>query len=343
MSTSTLIKMIYSINFLPMALSKLPKMFGLSELATAYFPHLYNRKDNQQVILSQLPDVEYYIPNAMKPEDRKVFLSWYAENKDNPFNIRYELVRYCCSDVDILRCCSLKFREDFMDVINIDPFEKSITISSACQRVFRTKITARIIPTHGYNPQHTQSVKALHWIKYISHCTGQHARNGGETRIGEYLVDGNYDAEEGREIVVVFHGDFWYGNPNTFASTTWNPVSKLIMGELYQRTMDKKRGTMVTVIYLSGNPTLTDSSWKMRPWQLMFDTSNWLHHYHRGMHCSEVQLKHSHYTKTLLKRKQSATIMSPLSTPSSTKQAKYRRDIRKSSQNIFKMWIRMKA
>ena len=214
------IKMIDSINFLPMALSKLPKMFGMSELAKGYFPHLYNRKENQKRILPHLPDVAFYNPDAMKPEDRKTFLAWYSENNDKPFNFWHELVRYCRSDVDILRRCSLKFRENFMDVTQIDPFENSITIASACQRVFRSNFLENdrigIIPNHGYNPLQNQSAKALQWLKYLGHTTGykiQHAMNGGEKRIGDYLVDGYYETEDGQKVVLEFHGDFWHGNP----------------------------------------------------------------------------------------------------------------------------------
>ncbi|KFM64530.1 hypothetical protein X975_14604, partial [Stegodyphus mimosarum] len=36
------IRVIDSLNFLPMALAKLPGCFGLSELKKGYFPHLFN-------------------------------------------------------------------------------------------------------------------------------------------------------------------------------------------------------------------------------------------------------------------------------------------------------------
>ncbi len=35
------IKIIDSINFIPMSLSKMPKIFGLSELKKGYFPHFF--------------------------------------------------------------------------------------------------------------------------------------------------------------------------------------------------------------------------------------------------------------------------------------------------------------
>ena len=97
------IRMIDSINFLPSALSELPKMFGLEELKRGYFPHLFNRKENQSVVLNHLPDVHYYNPDAMKLKDRKVFFVWYETNYRQRFDFQRELLSYCRSDVDILR------------------------------------------------------------------------------------------------------------------------------------------------------------------------------------------------------------------------------------------------
>ena len=36
-----------SLNFLPMPLKALPKTFGLTELKKGYFPHFFNRRENQ--------------------------------------------------------------------------------------------------------------------------------------------------------------------------------------------------------------------------------------------------------------------------------------------------------
>ncbi len=167
------IRMIDSLNFLPMALSKLPAMFGFNELEKGTFPHAFNRKENQQVISDHLPEVHYYNPDGMKPDDRAIFLNWYKENKTNPFDFEKELLKYCRSDVEILRRCCLKFRDDFMSITGIDPFERCITIASACNLVFRTNFlqpeALGIIPPHGYNPAQIQSIKALQWIKYTSH------------------------------------------------------------------------------------------------------------------------------------------------------------------------------
>ncbi|XP_052761746.1 uncharacterized protein LOC128204370 [Mya arenaria] len=246
------IRMIDSLNFIPMALAAMPGSFGETELAKGYFPHLFNRKENQQVILPCLPDLKYYTPDSMKPEARQAFLNWYTENKNTVFDFQKEILRYCRSDVDILRKCCLKFRSSFMDLTKkgdnkvIDPFEKCITIASACNLVFRTNFLAHesiaIIPPHGYRPEEKQSVMAYQWLAYISHQNEiniQHGRNYGEKQIGPYKVDGYYE-ENGDKLVLEFHGCFWHGCPKCFSKTTLNPVSNLSMGELYNRTMEKR-------------------------------------------------------------------------------------------------------
>ena len=40
------IRLLDSLNFLPMPLGSLPKAFGLTELKKGFFPHLYNTQEN---------------------------------------------------------------------------------------------------------------------------------------------------------------------------------------------------------------------------------------------------------------------------------------------------------
>lgn len=247
------IRFLDSINFIPMALDKMPKTFGFTEMAKGYFPHLFNTTENQTVVLEHLPDVQYYHPDGMKPDKRKSFLKWYKEHKNDKFDFQKELLKYCRSDVDILRKCCLRFKELFeeMTTVNgmegVDPFQRCITIASACQLVFRRHFLEEncigIIPPHGYKPETKHSVKALQWLKYMSQKLGikiQHARNGGEKVIGPYKIDGYYE-RDGEKVVLEFHGDFWHGNPECYSADTYNPVRGLTMGELYQETMDKQQ------------------------------------------------------------------------------------------------------
>ena len=65
------IRMLDSLIFLPMALSHLPKSFGLKELKKGYFPHLYNTPKHEQdfdKVLPNLPDIHFYDVNNMRDE-----------------------------------------------------------------------------------------------------------------------------------------------------------------------------------------------------------------------------------------------------------------------------------
>ncbi|WAR28316.1 hypothetical protein MAR_014020, partial [Mya arenaria] len=215
-----------SINFIPMALAYMPKAFGTSELAKGWY-------ENRQ---------------------RLEFLAWYDIHKNDAFDFQYELLKYCRSDVDILRKCCLKFRELFQEitkkdeVLGIDPFEKYLTIASACNLVFRRNFLEHesigIIPTHGYRPEEKQSVLAYKWLAYIAHQKDvyiQHGRNVVEKQIGPYKVDGYYETEEGEKVVLEMNGCFWHGCNRCFKSNTINSVNDMTMGDLFTRTMDKQQ------------------------------------------------------------------------------------------------------
>ena len=85
-----------------------------------------------------------------------------------------------------------------MNITNnqVDPFLESITIASLCHHIYRKMIlkpdTISIIPELGYNPEQVVSKKALQWLKFTSNKNNlsiQHAKNGGEYRVGDYLLD----------------------------------------------------------------------------------------------------------------------------------------------------------
>ena len=124
------IKFIDSLNFIPMSLAKFPKTFGQDELCKGYFPHLFNKEENQNYV-GPIPCQNDYGVNFMKPEERKAFIAWHKEQVENnyEFDFQKEIVKYCRSDVDILRKCCLLFREMLRKETDIDPFGKSLTIA----------------------------------------------------------------------------------------------------------------------------------------------------------------------------------------------------------------------
>ncbi|KAL5018216.1 hypothetical protein ScPMuIL_003938 [Solemya velum] len=150
------IRVLDSLNFLPMKLSQLPISFGLAELKKGWFPHFFNTRENQEYI-GPYPSSHYYGVDYMGAKEREAFLDWHGGLQGQIFDFRREILEYCRSDVDILRKACLKFRNllrkatgRYEEVVNakgtveqqiveaIDPFDY-ITIASVCMGVFRTK------------------------------------------------------------------------------------------------------------------------------------------------------------------------------------------------------------
>ena len=152
------IRLLDSLNFLPMPLAQLPKSFGLEELKKGFFPHFFNTPDNQEDILLNLPDMKYYDPDSMSKERRKEFMEWYEIHKNDTFGFQKEMQEYCISDVDILLQACWKLRqllkdqtgkkkeiENIENMISMTISEHAIdclsflTIASVCMGIFRGK------------------------------------------------------------------------------------------------------------------------------------------------------------------------------------------------------------
>ena len=210
------IKFIDSLNFIPMSLAKFPKTFGQDELCKGYFPHLFNKEENWNYV-GPIPCQNDYGVNFMKPEERKAFIAWHKEQVENNyvFDFQKEIVKYCRSDVDIMRKCCLLFREMLRDETGIDPFGKSLTIASYCHEVYRTKFLKEDtigIFTHDRQLKTKQSNMVVKWLTYVAEKEGihiQHVRNGGEKSVnGRYSLDG-YCQET--HTAYEFQGCFWHG------------------------------------------------------------------------------------------------------------------------------------
>ena len=209
------IKFIDSINFIPMSLAKFPKTFGQDELCKGWFPHLFNKEENQNYV-GPIPCQNDYNVNFMKPEERKAFIAWHQEQAENNylFDFRKEIIKYCRSDVDIMRKCCLLYREMFRKETDIDPFDKSLTIASYCHQVYRTNFLKKdtiAVFSHDRQLKTKQSNVAVKWLSYIMEEEDihiQHVRNGGEKRFGNYSLDGYC---EETHTAYEFQGCFCHG------------------------------------------------------------------------------------------------------------------------------------
>ena len=217
------IKFIDSLNFIPMALARFPKTFGQDELCKGYFPHFFNKDENQEYV-GTIPCQDDYGVNYMKPEAREKFMAWHQEQVDNNyvFDFRHEILKYCRSDVDILTQCCRLYREMFKQATSmdgdvetgIDPFDTATTIAAYCMQVYRTKFlqkdTIALLPQHQQLKK-KQSHEALQWLSYTAEKEEvriQHDRNGGEKRVGNYYLDGYC---EETHTAYEYQGCYWHG------------------------------------------------------------------------------------------------------------------------------------
>ena len=245
------IRLLDSLNFLVMPLAKMPKTFGMTELKKGYFPHFFNTTKNQTYV-GPIPAPTFYGYDSMIDKRRKEFLVWHAEQqrRNVKFDFKQELIDYCRSDVDILRRCCERFRDDFFELNQLDPF-RSITIAQASVRVFSTHYlqpkSIGIIPPGGYRKKARQSHAAEVWLQYLM-CSDpegsiiRYARNdaNGEFRIDNFRVDG-YDAE--RKIVYEFYGCLWHGCKTCFPYGRDEPLRVTdgrSMEENYARTVHRR-------------------------------------------------------------------------------------------------------
>ncbi|XP_070171144.1 uncharacterized protein, partial [Polyergus mexicanus] len=262
-------KFIDSANYMPMRLSELPKAFGLGDsMDKGTFPHLFNTVENQTYV-GPLPDAKYYSPENMKTSERERFLAWHTDmtRKNTVFDFQQEIVRYCRTDVDILRRACIAFRKIFINRGNVCPFEECTTIASTCMTVFRKNFLREkeigIIPSGGYRKASNYSRKALQWLVWLEREFGHPIKHAGRAR--EYrtadgtLVDGYYETtavETTQRHILQFHGCFWHGCPTCFPSNRDRAISSSsdhgdTIASRYEQTLAiswrlRQRGYIVT-------------------------------------------------------------------------------------------------
>ncbi|KAJ1521804.1 hypothetical protein ONE63_003439 [Megalurothrips usitatus] len=221
------IKLIDSLNFLPMSLSAIPHAFGLGQhVKKGHFPHRFNIQQNDNYV-GPMPDLCYYGTDKMNSKVKKEVEEWWHSQNANGaiFDMKKELKSYCQNDVFILKLGCLTFRKLMIEVSKVDPFRECVTIAGACMQTYRRNFLPKdaiaLIPSGGYRYKQKTSLIADQWIRWESHSRGidiKHAGNGGEVPIGPYKVDGYYDPKDGKNPAIVFEflGDFYHGCPKHF-------------------------------------------------------------------------------------------------------------------------------
>ncbi|CAH3187981.1 unnamed protein product [Porites lobata] len=274
-----------SMSFLNMPLENFTKTFGLTELKKGYFPHSFNRKENQDYE-GPLPDLKYYETNCMNTKKKEAVEKWHGEEvlKGESWNFKKELLEYCESDVKLLKEGCLTFAADFEKECKFNPLKENITIASACHNFWRNNqmipYSIAVEPPHGWSGvKPAQSKIGFQWLHIQDQKLGgnriKHAANGGEQTLmieswGKVRVDG-YDPI--KKTVFEFQGCEFHGcpkcKPNNRHVKTWHHPDRTVE-EMYELTQKKtevlrKAGYTVKVEWecnfkrkLVNDPTLQD-------------------------------------------------------------------------------------
>ena len=243
-----------SLSFLNMPLEAFPKTFGLTEVKKGYFPHAFNRQENQDYE-GPIPELEYYETHCMSSKKKEAVEKWYDEQvvEGKVWNFKQELLEYCQSDVKLLKQGCLMFADDFENECGFNPLKENITIASACHNFWRNyqmiPYSVGVEPPHGWSGiTPAQSKIGFQWLYMQDQALGgnriKHAANGGEQtimipRLGKTHVDG-YDPIT--NTVYEFHGCEFHGcikcRPRNRQLKPWHHPDKTI-DEVYKCTLKK--------------------------------------------------------------------------------------------------------
>ncbi|XP_067226351.1 uncharacterized protein [Chanodichthys erythropterus] len=230
--------------FIPMALSKMPSALNLSTVEKGYFPHLFNRVENESYV-GPYPDKKYYNYDNMSDKDQAKFDAWYGTTTDKVFNFKNELYDYGVNDVVLLREGCMKYREAFIECTKLDPFGFT-TLASCSMGVFKThyleKDTLALTHNNAYVQQSkTYSSASIEWLEFVKKTRNvdiHHALNHGEVSVGRYFLDGYFE-QNGTRHGLEYNGCFYHGHSCRFEPHQRHPLSGVTYGVLRSQFDDK--------------------------------------------------------------------------------------------------------
>lgn len=195
-----------------------------------------------------MPDMTYYGICSMKTKDRESFIRWYNNEKNEIFNNKQELIKYCKQDVTILRLACLKFKSLLLDLTSVNPFDQ-VTIAGTCMAIFKAKFVEpyqiAIIPSNGYRLRDKQSFKALKWLAWLEHSQNikiLSSVRGREMRISnDIIVDGFYN-----NTIYEFLGCYWHQCQICFPFQHHKPIDrkKSSLRAIYESTIARSKKIM---------------------------------------------------------------------------------------------------
>jgi hypothetical protein len=235
--------------FIAKPLESFSKTFNLNDCKKGWFPHDFNRKSNFHYV-GKFPGKEYFKSEFFNITKKEEFNIWYDTVKDQVFDFERQLRDYCWSDVELLSQGCLEFSKIMKEISKldendkgIDPLIENITLSSFVNKFYRRNFmpynSIPWIPSYGYNPKEITSRKAETWLKFLAEKNKiyiQHSKNGGEKRVGKYLLDG---FSEKNKKICELDGCLWHGCERCFGHNSFNPVLQCMNSTLRERRNKK--------------------------------------------------------------------------------------------------------
>lgn len=136
-----------SLCHLPMALRKLPKVFGIQnasiqvkdkqyKLEKGEFPYMFNTPENQNYV-GPVPDISYFELDKMNHFRKQEVLEWHNEmvSSNYVYDFQYELQHYCTLDVVVLKACVELYYQLQYSINKINPWQ-FVTLASYCSAIF---------------------------------------------------------------------------------------------------------------------------------------------------------------------------------------------------------------
>lgn len=176
---------------LPGSLAGLAKAFCRGRMIKGYFPHLFNRPENQDYV-GPIPDKKYFAMDfaAKEQGDLDDFDKWYDE-WEGDWNFKNELIKYCRNDVEMLADIVQQYDQIYFDSFGAHPFYYTTTPSAMQDVSLRQQRERMQIDRDMFDSDeaHAEAVDQLaqdeEWavLKYAENQFARECLRGGKTEI----------------------------------------------------------------------------------------------------------------------------------------------------------------
>jgi hypothetical protein len=224
----------------------------------SFFPYLLNTSEllsENDGKLEKFPQLKYFLPNSLTSDTYEELLVWWVREKERherekiPYDLKTNLITYCCQDVLLSVRAANKYRELFLKIGGFDCFAESHTLSSAGHLMFRSNFYSLEKPIltvspHGVDRQTKNSRQAKMWLRWFEFDQGHQMQY--EYRVGRFYADAYFCVKHplkgfpeipvGASVLLEFQGCRFHGCPECFLPGETEALSGKKMHQLKRET-----------------------------------------------------------------------------------------------------------